>query len=91
MIYPHKPNSFREQVNDWLEAASTDERDEFLAAIEAACDRRPTVMAVFNPRPLHDGSNRVAMQLRGGLVVVWADLEDAPEFFNVIYVGRLQA
>lgn len=90
MTYAHRPNSFREQVNRWIDGASTEERVEFLAAVEAVCDRSPVVMAAFHPRPLNEEGNRVAMQMSNGLMMVWADLVDAPEFFNVIYVGRLE-
>ena len=74
----------------WLEHASSEQRQEFLAAVEAVCDRRDEALAPFHPRPLHDDTNRVALQLRGGLVLVWADLVDAPDLFNVFYVGRLE-
>ena len=90
MSYTHRLNSLRDQPRLWQERATTGERLEFLAAVEAVCDRSSTAMAPFNPRAMHDDSNRVVMQLSGGLVLVWADLVDAPEFFNVFYVGRLE-
>lgn len=91
MTYEHRLNSLRGQVRIWIEHATSEDRAEFLAALEAVCDRSPEAMAPFSPRELSGGGNRIAMQLQNGVVLVWADLLDVPSFFNVIYVGHLES